>query len=228
MTLTATASPTAPGHSEDVNTVGRRWRSGVLLIILADASFVAALLFTYFYLRGLNTEGSWIPPKSFTAPIWVGWAIALGLVLSAAAYRWGELGIRRGDQRRLQTGTTVALLLLVADIVGQVVQLSTFPFRTYTGSYASTVIALAGANLFHLLLTLFIGVGLWNRTRLGKYHATEHWQVRLGRIWWVWVAAAAVATALTTSFVASPRHVATPPSASAGVGATSVVGSPAL
>ncbi len=223
MTMTSTAAPTAGGHHpEDVNVVGRRWRVGVLLIILADASFVAAMLFTYFYLRGLNTRGNWIPAKTSTSPIWVGWVIALGLVLSAVAYRWAEIGIRKGDRRRLQTGTAIALLLLVIDLVIQGIQFFTFPFRTYTGAYASSVITLAGANIFHLLLTLFIGVGLWNRARLGKYDATNHWQVRLGRIWWAWIAVAAVATALTTSFVTGPKPVVPGPlnegpSASAGL-----------
>lgn len=211
MTMTSSAPEAAFERHDDVNTVGRRWRTGVLLIILADASFVAALLFSYFYLRGLNTQGNWIPARSATAPIWQGWAITLVLVLSAAAYRWGELGIRKGDRRRLQTGSTVALVLLLVDIVAQAAQMSTFPFRTYTGSYASAVIALAGANLFHLLLTLFVGVGLLNRTRLGKYDDKNHWQVRLGRIWWAWIAAASVATALTTSFVAGPKPVVPAP-----------------
>ena len=63
---------------------------------------------------------------------------------------------------------------------------------------------LAGANLFHLVLTLFLGVAMWNRARLRTYSATDNWQVGIVSLWWAWVAVAARLRALPTSFVASP------------------------
>jgi heme/copper-type cytochrome/quinol oxidase subunit 3 len=197
---------TAPvQHHEDVDVVGARWRTGVILIIVADAAFVASLVFTYFYLRGLNTQNGWLPKGSATAAIWVSWAIAGGLVLSAAAYRWGQVGFMAGHSRRLVIGSAVAVAVLLADIVGQIIQIATLPFRVDSGSYASCVFALAGANLFHLLITLFVGIGLWNRSRLGLYTLASHWQVRVVGIWWTWIAAAAILSAFTTSFITSPH-----------------------
>ncbi|MGZ4745269.1 MAG: hypothetical protein ACXVYS_18845, partial [Oryzihumus sp.] len=66
--------------------------------------------------------------------------------------------------------------------------------------------ALAGYHAFHLLLTLFIGIGVWNRARMGRY-ATDGWQVRLVGYWWAWVAVAAILTAATTSLAAIPHVV---------------------
>ena len=66
-----TAVPMA-GHHEDADTVGRRWRMGVGFIIVADVMFVLSILFSYLYLRGLNTENSWVPKGSVTAPILAG------------------------------------------------------------------------------------------------------------------------------------------------------------
>ena len=63
-------------HIEDPDLIGRRWRTGTLLLILADAAFVAALVFSYLYLRGLNTEKAWLAPKQHIAPIWFSWLIA--------------------------------------------------------------------------------------------------------------------------------------------------------
>jgi hypothetical protein len=63
---------------------------------------------------------------------------------------------------------------------------------------------LAGANLFHLVVTLFLGLAMWNRARLRKYSATDNWQVGIVSLWWAWVAIAAGFSALTTSFIASP------------------------
>jgi hypothetical protein len=99
----------------------------------------------------------------------------------------------------------LATLVMVGVTVGQIIQLATFPFHDDTGSYASTVYVMAGANLFHLLLTVFIGLGIWNRARLGLFSAASHWQVRITNIWWSWIALAALIGALTTSFIASPH-----------------------
>ena len=193
------------GHVEDPDKVGRRWRTGVLLLILADAAFVAALLFSYFYLRGLNTEKAWLLHGQPTASIALGWLLAGGVVLSAAVYRWAYQGIRGGSEARLVSGSLLAVVVLLATTVGQVVQLTTFPFGVKSSAYSSAIFTLAGANLFHLLLTLFLGVAIWNRGRRRLYDAASHWQVQLVGIWWTWIALAAVLSALTTSFIASPN-----------------------
>ncbi|MEO6700858.1 MAG: cytochrome c oxidase subunit 3 [Jatrophihabitantaceae bacterium] len=206
-----TAIPAAVGlaepHHEDVDTIGRRWRTGVLLLILADVAFVVSLIFSYFYLRGLNTEGSWVPAGAKTATIWVGWAIAAVLVLSAVAYRWGLAGIRAGKTRQLVIGMALASVVMLVAAVFQVVQLASFGFKPDANAYASSVYTIAGANLFHLLLTLFLGAGLWNRSRLGRYTATSFWQVEILASWFAWVAVAALGGALATSFIASPNHL---------------------
>ena len=202
--MTATTATPMAGHHEDADIVGRRWRMGVGFIIVADVMFVASLLFSYLYLRGLNTENSWVPKGSATAPIWPSWALAAGLVLSAMALRWGEKGIRFGDSTRLVLASAVALLLLVLTTAGQVVQMVRFPFAIASSAYASSMYVLAGANLFHLVITFYLGLAMWNRARLGKYSATDNWQVGIVSLWWGWVALAGVFSALTTSFIASP------------------------
>jgi heme/copper-type cytochrome/quinol oxidase subunit 3 len=205
MTSVVATAPAQPHDDADV--VGARWRMGVTLIIVADAAFVASLVFTYFYLRGLNTEGGWLPKGTPTAAIWVSWVIAGGLVLSAALYRWGQAGQIAGRPSQLVIGAGLAVAVVLADTVGQIIQLGTFPFRVDSGSYASSVFVLSGANLFHLLITLFVGFGLWNRARLGRYAAPGSWQVRVVGMWWTWIAVAAIISAFTTSFIASPHIV---------------------
>ena len=192
-------------HIEHPDLIGRRWRTGVLLLILADAAFVLALVFSYFYLRGLNTEQAWLAPKQQIASIWIGWLVALGAAASALAYRWAYQRIQADEVGRFVIGALLALVILAADAVVQVVQLAGFPFGVADSAYSSSVYTLAGANLFHLLLTLFLSVGMWNRGRRGLYGAESHWQVRLVGIWWTWVAVAAVLGAFTTSFVTSPN-----------------------
>jgi heme/copper-type cytochrome/quinol oxidase subunit 3 len=192
-------------HLEDPDLIGRRWRTGVRLLILADASFVAALLFSYFYLRGLNTENAWVMKGQATASIGTSWLLAGGLVLSAAAFRWAQRGIENGAESRFVAGAALALVVLVADTVAQVAQLVSFPFGVADSAYSSSLYTLGAANLFHLLLTVFLGLAMWNRGRHHIYSATSNWQVRLVGLWWTWVALAAVLAAFTTSFITAPN-----------------------
>lgn len=192
-------------HLEDPDLIGRRWRTGVVLLILADASFVAALLFSYFYLRGLNTQQGWLADHQPTASVGVGWLIAGGVVLSAALFRWAVAAIRAGRESGFLTATLLALVVVLATTAGQVLQLASFPFAVRDSAYSSALYTLAGANMLHLLLTVFLGTAIWNRGRLHIYSAGSNWQVRLVGLWWTWIAVAAVLAALTTSFITSPN-----------------------
>lgn len=201
MTAETHASIVVHGSPEET---GRTQRLGVLLLIVGDAAFVLSLVFTYLYLRALNTEGGWISPNGRTVTIGLGWLIAAVMVVSLALYRWAETGA--GRARRLTLGVLLAVLLVLVDLALQAYQLATAGIRVADGSYASAWWALAGYHAFHLVLTLFIGVAIWNRARIGRY-ATDHWQVRLVGYWWAWVTVAAIITAATTSLTTIPHVV---------------------
>jgi len=182
-------------------------RLGVILLIIGDLSFVVSLMFTYFYLRGLNTDGGWIPAGAKTLPVASGWIIAVPVILSVAAYLWGLQGIRTGDSRRLGLGVLLGLLLVLVGLGLQVDRLVTMPFSPGTGSYASIVITIGGYHLVHLLVTLVLGLGIWSRARRGLFSRDAYWHAQFVGYWWTWVAISAVLFAFTTSFIASPHVV---------------------
>lgn len=198
--MTTTLHAPSHGHHESPATVGKRDRMGVVFLILADLVFLLSLIFSYFYLRALNTTGHWIPAGSHVAKNWQGWIVTAFAILAAAAYRSGLRGIRAGDQGRLVTGTGLALLLIVVDLGAQIWQWSNFPFVTTTGGYASAMIMLAGANCFHLGITIFLGIGMLNRSRLGRYTKDDYSQVSTVGLWWAWIALSSVMVAVTTLF----------------------------
>ena len=200
MTSSTVESPNV--HLEDPDLIGRRWRTGVRLLILADASFVAALLFSYFYLRGLNTENAWLAHGQATASIAVSWLLAAGLVLSAVVFRWAQRGIENGAESRFVGGGGRRAPGARRRHGRAGVAAGQFPFGVADSAYSSSLYTLAGANLFHLLLTVFLGLAMWNRGRQHIYSAASNWQVRLVGLWWTWVALAAVLAAFTTSFIA--------------------------
>lgn len=203
--MTSVTIGTPEHHAEDPELIGRRWRIGVILLMLADASFVAALVFSYFYLRGLNTEKAWLLPGQETASIGFQWLIAGVMVASAVMFDGGRRAIQAGHERRFVTSSLVATALLVLTAVLQAIQLMSFPFGVASSAYSSALYTMAAANLVHLGLTMFLGLAMWNRGRLHLYNDLSNWQVRIVGLWWTWVATSAVLVALVTSFIISPN-----------------------
>jgi heme/copper-type cytochrome/quinol oxidase subunit 3 len=185
------------GHDQVVK---RSQQIGVLLLIAADAAFVLSLIFTYLYLRGLNTEGGWLPKGAHTLGPANGWIIAAIIAASAAAYRRGEVRSRAKGRGALIAGTSVALALLVADLAAQVWRMVTMNLSVGENSYASCIMVLSGAHVFHLLITVVVGAGIWIRARRGLLTGDGGWHARMAGYWWYWVAVSAVLVALTTTF----------------------------
>ena len=191
-------------HHDSSEAIGRRERLGVRLLIVADGSFLFAMIFSWFYLRNLNVNGGWLPKGVHTFSTASGWIAAAGLIVAAVAHRLGE---RNPSSRSL-----TAMVVLVALVIGgyfQWRQLAHMPFITkddagrpfYNGAYASNWVLVAGANMFHYLISAFIALGLVIRGRRVKLDATlEEWRQRTAGSWFTWIAIAAVLSALATSF----------------------------
>ena len=95
-----------------------------------------------------------------------------------------------------------ASLALLAAVALQCYQFGKVPFTTIQGTYASTYLFFMGSTLGHLILLGFIGIGMWNRARLGKYD-NGHWhRVRVIRLFAVWIAISAVILTAVSSLFA--------------------------
>lgn len=188
------------GHHEAPEVISRRDRMGVLLLIFADAAFVGALVFTWFYLRTLNQGGNWIPKDVEVVASSQSWIVTGVAGISAAFMYLGLVAVRKGQVKQLLTFALLALVVLITDLYLQIQALDSFPFTIKNGTYASTMFALAGANIFHLGLTIFLGIGLVNRIRMGRYSQDDHGHVREVTYWWIWVAVASAVTSFTTMY----------------------------
>jgi heme/copper-type cytochrome/quinol oxidase subunit 3 len=188
------------GHHEAPEVISRRDRMGVLLLIFADAAFVGALVFTWFYLRTLNQGGNWIPKDVEVAASSQSWIVTGVAGISAALMYLGLMAVRKGQVKQLLTFALLALAVIITDLYLQIQALSSFPFTIKNGSYASTMFALAGANIFHLGLTIFLGIGIVNRIRMGRYSHDDHGHIREVTYWWIWVAVASLITSFATMY----------------------------
>ena len=195
------------GHHETREQRHFKERLAVWLFISGDAVFLLMELFYWFYLRALNTNGMWrgvncskanpctdglgnpITQEIARANPWYTVSIAI-LVVIAAALVWGvERSAQRQSKRSvISGGAGIGLAVLVAAIVVQCYQFGVLPFTTIDGTYASTFEFFMGSTLAHLFLLTFIVTGLWARAGRGRYDGGHWYQVRIIRIFSVWLA----------------------------------------
>jgi heme/copper-type cytochrome/quinol oxidase subunit 3 len=195
------------GHHETREQRHFKEKMAVWIFISGDAIFLLMELFYWFYLRALNTSGMWrgaacskanpctdglgnpIIHEITKADPWYTVSIAI-LAVIAATLIWGA---ERSAQRQAKRGAisgaaAVGVLALLAAIVVQCLQFGHLPFTTIDGTYASTFEFFMGSTLAHLSLLAFIGVGLWTRARKGAYDGGRWYQVRIIRVFAVWIA----------------------------------------
>ena len=209
------------GHHETHEQRDFKERFLLWLFITGDALFLLMELFFWFYLRALNTNGLWrgadctnakpctdglgnpITQEIHKANPWYSVGIA-AIVVVAALLVWAvERSARNKEKRGVISATAgLAALALLAAIALQCYQFGTTPFTTIQGTYASTYLYFMGSTLGHLILLGFIGLGLWNRARAGKYDNGQWYQVRLIRMFAVWIAASAVILTVVSSLFA--------------------------
>jgi heme/copper-type cytochrome/quinol oxidase subunit 3 len=189
----------APEAPEDF---GSRWMTGAVLLMVADASFVAALSFTFLYLRSLDTQRAFHPGGTGVASLWWPWVVAVVMVASALAYRQGVIEHEPGRRHFLNPGAVGVAGMAIA-LVLTLVQMFEFPFAVSDNAYSSAVWLIAAANVFHLLIAVFLGVGIVMRVHRRVTRGARDWHVRIVGAWYAWVCAAAVIGAVTVSFANS-------------------------
>jgi heme/copper-type cytochrome/quinol oxidase subunit 3 len=198
------------GHHESPQDRHKKEHIALWMFIGGDAVFFMLEVFVWFYLRSLNTNGMWRGVlcskanactdglgNAITSPIPKAAAfntvgIFVLLLISAVVIWFTEVQARQGASRKTTTPLAgLAVLVLLGAIVWQIVQFQTLPFTTIDGTYASTFEFYMGSNLAHFLVLFVVAIGLFNRSRLGKYENGHWYQLHLGRLFWGWIAVSA-------------------------------------
>jgi heme/copper-type cytochrome/quinol oxidase subunit 3 len=192
-------------HHEHPDVVGSRNRLGVVLLIVADVAFALSMVFTYFYLKAQNVNDMWLPAEIEDRPAVLpvsssgAWRITAIAAIGLLAHFLALRSVRKGKQSELKLFGLVALVASLVATVFQVQQFGSVPFTFYSGAYASCWYLFAILNTVHLILTAFIALGNWNRSRLGLYKA-DHWHVDIVNVWWVWMVVSSLLGAFSLSF----------------------------
>jgi cytochrome c oxidase subunit 3 len=181
------APAVAHGHKDSVDH-DAKLRFGMLFYVITDVIFVVFLLTTYVWLRAYNTSGGWFPQGTKLPDMNMSNLLTGLIVLSAVCYYVAQLGLKQNNQALFRGGVAVALLLVLATLVGQIWYMGHFPFMTTDGSFASTYIMLSGYHVYHLLLATFLGLGITHRALRGRYSSTSTVGVTVIGFFWYWTA----------------------------------------
>ena len=129
---------------------GSRFAAGAL------AFLYGAFAFAYFYLRSINASGRW-KGSGFHAPqIGYGVTILVLVLLSAIVQYVGLQRIKAGAKSAWQAAALVALLLGVAAVVLQIIQLLSLPFQPGSSGFSSVF-----TDTYPVLLVSWLGAMLW-------------------------------------------------------------------
>jgi heme/copper-type cytochrome/quinol oxidase subunit 3 len=162
------------------------------------------MIFVYFYLRQQNVNDMWLPAATSEHPAITplassaGWTVTAIAAFGLLAHFYGLKGVRAGNQTQLKLGSLVALVASIAAIVYQFNTIATAPFTFSDGAYVSCFYMFAILNFVHIMLTIFISLGNWNRARLGIYKS-DHWHVDIVNVWWVWMVVSSLLGAFALS-----------------------------
>ena len=128
--------------------------TGSRLAIGGLAFLFGSFLFAFFYLRSLDSNGRWMG-SAWRQPSVIEGTVIMLLVLTSAGVHYGALQrIKAGNKAVWQVGGVIALLLGLAAIVMQIIQLLTLPFWPGSSGYASVYVGFYPVFLVILLCAM--------------------------------------------------------------------------
>jgi heme/copper-type cytochrome/quinol oxidase subunit 3 len=128
--------------------------TGSRLAIGGLAFLFGSFLFAYFYLRSLDSSGRWMGSAWRQPSVKEGTVIMLLVLASAGVHYWALQRIKAGNKRLWQIGGVIALLLGLAAVVMQIIQLLFLPFWPGSSGYASVYVGFYPVFLVILLCAM--------------------------------------------------------------------------
>jgi heme/copper-type cytochrome/quinol oxidase subunit 3 len=168
-----------------------RVRTGVFLLILADAMFVASILAGNLYLGALNVMGQFKPASEQAPSAALGIGLTLIAVASALSYGWATRAFATGNEAGFSARARLALGLVAIAVLGQIWFIASLSFPAPLHGYASMIILLAAYHELHLLVTAVAGLLILGRLARRRL-VGQGYLVEVVGYWWYYVAVVAV------------------------------------
>jgi heme/copper-type cytochrome/quinol oxidase subunit 3 len=126
-------------------------------IALGALSFLyGAFVFAYFYLRSINSSGRWHGSGYHPPPMAMGTVIMALVVVSAVVQYVALQRIKGGAKAAWQAGAAVALLLGLAAVALQIIELLNLPFPPGSSGFASVF-----TGFYPVILVSWLGAMIW-------------------------------------------------------------------
>jgi len=133
--------------------IGAIWSGGRLFIGMYTF-LLAALAFSYFYLRSSNNGLLW-RPDHVTAPTAYGWTIYTLVLLAALMAIFGQTRLRKGGVLEWQLAVWVGVAASLLALFLQVWEFTAVPFYPGSSGYASTFIGYSVINILTISIVLY-------------------------------------------------------------------------
>ncbi|WP_249010760.1 hypothetical protein [Conexibacter sp. DBS9H8] len=114
-----------------------------------------AFLFSYFYLRSINSHGMWHPRGAVLPQAWAGTLVMALVVISAVTQTAALARIKAGHKVTWQAGARVALTLGLIAVGLMVYQLAALPFPAGASGFDSVYTAFTPIYLIIAFATMF-------------------------------------------------------------------------
>jgi heme/copper-type cytochrome/quinol oxidase subunit 3 len=167
---------------------------GMLTVILSESFLFAYLLFSYYYFA-VQYGHAWLPRD--LPSFWLSGPNTVVLLASSVAVWAGERGARRGLQSQLLLGLAIAIVLGVASLCIQLLELSNQPFGLASHPYGSMFFMVTGFHMAHVAAGVLMLAALLLWSVLGYFDRERLAPVTIGAIYWYFVNAAWLAVFFT-------------------------------
>ncbi len=122
-----------------------------------------SFMFAYFYLRSVNASGRWMG-SGYHAPSMIYGTVIMFCVLVSAAIHYAALQQIKGGKKGLwQIGAVVALLLGLAAIVLQILELLYLPFWPGSSGFSSVF-----TGFYPVFIVVLLAAMVWLETLLAR------------------------------------------------------------
>jgi heme/copper-type cytochrome/quinol oxidase subunit 3 len=133
-------------------------------LALGGLSFLfGAFVFAYFYLRSINSSGRW-HGSGYHPPSMIMGTVIMFLVLLSAGTQYAAIQrIKAGSKRLWQIGGLIALVLGVAAVTLQIIELLFLPFWPGSSGYSSVF-----TGFYAVFLVVVLAAMLWLEILLAR------------------------------------------------------------
>lgn len=160
---------------------------GMILLVTIEACVFSTLIGSYFYLRMGHAE--W-PPGNITPPdLLLPTFNTLLLVASSWPMYVGDNAARKGDNRRLIAGLTLAGIMGAIFLVLKAVEYSKVEYRWDDHAYGSIIWLIIGFHSAHVASVILKTIVVVVLAVRGYFTAERHLGVQINGIYWHFVVA---------------------------------------